>query len=449
MTGSAIRDTDGAGVPAIIDDLVRVQQGIAALEAERARLLTSAVMIAQSQATGSTRTERDLPLRSIAASIGTATRTSDRTVQARMDAAVILSDRFPATLQALTAGEIDLAHTRVIADAGLPIDDENARAEYEAAVLKIARRETAGRLRPAARLLAGRAHPITLTERHETAMTQRGVWVRDGDDGMADLCATLPAHLAHGIHDRLTQLARATIDARATGAAAVAEPAGSDGSATLALDGQPPARPDTRTLAELRADAFCDLLLTGAATADDIARAVPEQHAIRAHVQITIPATALLGGNAPATLAGHGPVDPATARRLAGNTTAWDRLLVHPVTGCLLTVDRYRPTPAQQRLLVARDEHCRFPGCRQPASRCDIDHTIAREHDGRTRTDNLAHLCRRHHTLKHHTAWRVRQHAETGVLEWTSPEGRVHPDRPARTLAFTASTPTSTDPPPF
>ncbi|RZK51922.1 MAG: HNH endonuclease, partial [Pedobacter sp.] len=48
---------------------------------------------------------------------------------------------------------------------------------------------------------------------------------------------------------------------------------------------------------------------------------------------------------------------------------------------------------------------CRFPGCNQPATASDIDHTTDWQHGGPTNLDNLAHLCRKHHRLKHHTAW--------------------------------------------
>ncbi|WP_292874095.1 HNH endonuclease signature motif containing protein, partial [Microbacterium sp.] len=95
-----------------------------------------------------------------------------------------------------------------------------------------------------------------------------------------------------------------------------------------------------------------------------------------------------------------------------------------------------------------RDKHCRFPGCRQPTWRCDIDHTKDAAHGGETRICNLAHLCRRHHILKHHTAWRVRQLAD-GVLEWTSPTGRIYRDIPTPPVTFTPSAdPPGTEPPP-
>jgi hypothetical protein len=74
------------------------------------------------------------------------------------------------------------------------------------------------------------------------------------------------------------------------------------------------------------------------------------------------------------------------------------------------------------------------PGCGIPASRCEIDHTIAWENGGLTSLDNLAPLCTGHHTVKHHGGWAVRQlPASGGALEWTSPAGRryvVEPERP-------------------
>ena len=80
--------------------------------------------------------------------------------------------------------------------------------------------------------------------------------------------------------------------------------------------------------------------------------------------------------------------------------------MTHPVTGAVLAVDRYRPTKDLERALRVRDEHCRFPGCRQPFWRCDVDHSHDAARGGETSERNLAHLCRRHHTLKHATSGR-------------------------------------------
>ena len=40
------------------------------------------------------------------------------------------------------------------------------------------------------------------------------------------------------------------------------------------------------------------------------------------------------------------------------------------------SVDRYRPTPAQRRLVKHRDRTCRHPGCGQPVGRIDLDHVV-------------------------------------------------------------------------
>ena len=55
--------------------------------------------------------------------------------------------------------------------------------------------------------------------------------------------------------------------------------------------------------------------------------------------------------------------------------------------------------------LRMRDERCRFPGCAPDASRCDLDHVIDWAAGGPTDQDNLIHLCRRHHRLRHTTGW--------------------------------------------
>lgn len=137
------------------------------------------------------------------------------------------------------------------------------------------------------------------------------------------------------------------------------------------------------------------------------------------------------GGGATCELLGYGAIDRGAGRRLAGGAPGWDRVLVEPATGSVLSVDRYRPSEQMRRTLGARDRHCRFPGCRVPVSRCDLDHTVDAALGGATATDNLAHLCRGHHVLKHHSDWTVTQQAG-GELRWTSPAGRTYVDRPER-----------------
>jgi len=422
----------------LLDAVVDRRRRIAALQAEEAVLLHAA----QEHALGQhdpyavdRGAPDDITIRSIAAEIGAASLQSDRTVQARMNDAATLVERFPTTLAALADGRISRAHATVIADAGAHLPDE-ARAAFETAALAVAERETVGRLRPVVRRLADRIHPVPVGERHRDACRERRVWVVDRDDGIAELGLTGPAHLVHGAFDRLTQLAKAVVDEHRRPAA--------DDQPTIfeavdAISREREQTVDARRLDEVRVDVALDLLLCGHATGEASNDSIPAADAIRARIQVTVPVTGLLGDDdASADLAGYGSIDPALARELASATAGWDRLFTSPTTGAVLAVDRYRPSREQLRILRARDEHCRFPGCRQPTPRCDVDHTIAREHDGPTAVTNLAHLCRRHHTLKHHSAWRVRQRAD-GTLEWMSPTGRTYDDRPARTLVFEAA----------
>lgn len=104
----------------------------------------------------------------------------------------------------------------------------------------------------------------------------------------------------------------------------------------------------------------------------------------------------------PALLEGYGPIDAATARRIAAHAPSFHRLLTHPVTGVRLDLDRttYAP-PADLRLWVKlRDDTCRFPGCNRPASRSDIDHAEEWQHGGATSAANLVSLCRSDHNAK-------------------------------------------------
>ncbi|CAN7360251.1 DUF222 domain-containing protein [Microbacterium sp. LjRoot45] len=437
-------------IDTLLHALADARRDAAAAQAREVALLAEAVEIAQAMAqdAGGPTSVADIPMRSLAAQIGAAARVSDRTVQKHMSDAVVLVEKLPATFAAWASGDVSRGHVRVLVETGAAIEDDAARAVFEDAALGVARRETPGRLKPAARLLAARLHPIPLQERHTAAATKREVWVRDLDDGMAELIAILPAAIAHGIRDRIDQYARRVVDARGAGPGGEntgdsSQGGAPDATSSTALLPHPDTNShnthptDTRRISEVRADVFADLLLTGHATPETTNDAIPAGEAIIARVQVTVPVLTAVGADdAPAELVGKGPIDTATALRLAGTATGWDRVLTHPITGNVLAIDRYRPSDHLKRTLRVRDEHCRFPGCRTPTYRSDIDHTTAREHDGPTELTNLAHLCRRHHTLKHHSAWRVRQTPD-GILHWTSPTGRTYPDHPARTLVFT------------
>lgn len=463
---------EGEQIDALIAALAQGRATIAAMQAAEATMLATVQLIGERRIArgGVGSSDADMPLREVAADIASALRVSDRTVQRQMAESADLAVRFPLTLRALSEGRISRAHVIVITTAGAHIDDPEERADYEASVLEYAERESASRLKPVATVRAEKAQRRPLAQRHREAAKARGVWIRDLPDGMAELIATLPAALAHGILDRLGQMAVAVETDPETGQTDpetdqvgehddIGSPrvprAGDDGERAPERDAggvidesTPPSEAapttrDERGMDELRADILTDLLLAAAPAGHHSETGLA---AIRGHVQLTVPVLSLLGrgSDAPATpadLHGYGPVDPETAATLTAGCPGWDRVLTHPVTGAVLAVDRYRPGEDLKRTLRVRDRHCRFPGCRQPARRCDIDHTVDAQFDGATEMGNLAHLCRRHHSLKHATAWTVKQRPG-GVLEWTSPTGRVHPDIPTG-VAF------EPDPPPF
>ncbi|MFT4229790.1 MAG: DUF222 domain-containing protein [Microbacterium sp.] len=503
------RPTGPAALDAIVSAVVETRRQVAALQAHEARLLADAVdlAVARMAERPPLRPDRDMPLREIAAELGAAMRVPDRTVQSRMGDAVSLVERFPATLTAWEAGDVDAGHVSAIVDAGAAIGDDDVRSEFEGRMLAAAACETPGRLRPLARAVAATLDPRTVDD-HRHGHAARRVRVIDLDDGMARLIADLPAPLAYAILDRLTQLGRHTLQHPT---APDASPGLTDGDRTVVVTGptpaassdagsgslpgggpeahaEPAAQPepptdaereagrepepgsepgsepeperqsesepepaDPRTLDQVRADTLADLLLAGAPAAHGDGDALA---AITGHIQVTVPVLTLAGaGSEPALLTGYGPIDAATARRLAGHATGWDRVLTHPYTGAVLAVDRYRPNADLDRFLRARDERCRAPGCTRPAVRCDVDHTVDHAHGGPTAADNLCHLCRRHHSLKHATAWAVRQ-LGGGVIEWTSPTGRRYADRPPATVRFVPAdrlrtTPDDEPPPPF
>jgi hypothetical protein len=78
---------------------------------------------------------------------------------------------------------------------------------------------------------------------------------------------------------------------------------------------------------------------------------------------------------------------------------------------------------AQRRAVAIRDGGCVFPGCDQPISRCDTHHVRPHELGGPTDLENLAALCRHHHTVTHRPGWSMRS-IGPGRFVWTNPHGR-------------------------
>lgn len=150
----------------------------------------------------------------------------------------------------------------------------------------------------------------------------------------------------------------------------------------------------------------------------------------RSQVHVTMPLTSLIGlDDLPGELAGYGPIPAQLAREFAADATL-RRLVTDPLSGTVLDVGTtmYRPPTGLAEFVKARDQHCRFPGCRRPGRQCDLDHGI-RFPDGPTSCANLCCLCRRHHRLKTKGGWLVKLDPD-GTATWTSPTGRVYVTTP-------------------
>ncbi|MFE7195581.1 HNH endonuclease signature motif containing protein [Microbacterium oxydans] len=440
-------DTQMAMLADLVASLEAAEATLSSMHAARDGMLAMAGRLAVDIARAAEHPDRgDMAIRAVAAEIGAAQRVSDRTVERRMADASWLVERFPAVWRAQGEGRISAAHSRVIVDAGAHLEHAADRQAFADEAVELAAGESPNRLRRLARRLAERFQERTLTEKHLDAREKRRVWVRDLDDGMAQLGVQAPAVLVHGMFDRLSQMAHAVKQQSAIVDERTADEHDREG----------------RTVDQLRTDLLTDLVLTGRPAGHDTVEGLLGE--IEARVEVTVPVMTLMGRDdasrrglpfvpgsvpppagsvpPPAELDGVVPIDTATARALAGLSSGWDRVLTHPISGEMLAVDRYRPNAQLRRHLRARDQRCRFPGCGIVARKCDLDHNRAAASGGATCESNLSAFCRRHHMLKHHSPWHVEQRPG-GVLEWTSPTGReyIDPPPPQNTVVFTDEPP--------
>jgi hypothetical protein len=146
---------------------------------------------------------------------------------------------------------------------------------------------------------------------------------------------------------------------------------------------------------------------------------------VQLRVSVDLPTLLGLADN-PAELAGHGPIPPQLARELAGDAD-WTRLTTHPQTGELLDLAprRYRPSRRLAAFIRARQPVCTWPGCNQPAERCELDHNQDFGTGGDTCRCNLGPFCRQHHNAKTPTA-----DGATGTTPTAAAPSPAHSARP-------------------
>ncbi|KAA1248776.1 DUF222 domain-containing protein [Mycobacterium simiae] len=260
--------------------------------------------------------------------------------------------------------------------------------------------------------------PDAARERRRRADDEREIGITPHPDGMAELWGTVTGTDAIAFDRKLSQLAKAVC------------------------------RNDPRTVTQRRADALGALtagkaLVCQCASSDCPARSRGTAAPTGTYVLVNVVASAdTLSGNSqqPGYVEGYGVIDADLVRELA--STSAHRLMVDlPTDAHSLT---YHPSAALDRAVRCRDLTCRFPGCSQPASGCDIDHTIPFNHTdpragGPTVLANLKCLCRKHHRLKTFhgglSGWRDKQLPD-GTVIWTSPTAKTYRTVPAGAELF-------------
>ncbi len=421
LTTTVVNDLDTPGAVAALADAARLEAYAAAMKARLTARVAQTVLDEMPDPARNTASGQSLAYGTAVSEIGCALHLAERTAGFLLNDSTSLIEDFPATLAALTRGELDYQRVRTILTQaeGIPA---RTLPQYESAVLERAANQNNPQLAARARRLRETLHPEAFITRKTKAAQDRSLNFRSAQDGMAYLEAFLPAETALAAYNTITEAAKKA---------------------------QGPNEP--RTLTQLRADLTAEYLLGTLCrhTANDDTsgdgncgpgwkghgkaskRQAPK---IKAQIMIMIPLFSLLGiTNEAAELGGYGPIPIETALDLAKNQPAWYRMLTDPVTNIIAKQDRnlYKIPQRTRQWLQTRDGTCRFPGCTRQARFTEIDHTIPWP-QGPSEIENLACLCKRHHKLKHKTGWRVTQ-VGCGVLIWQSPSGRTYTSHPKDT----------------
>ncbi|MHA7142593.1 HNH endonuclease signature motif containing protein [Arthrobacter sp. Sr33] len=450
----------------VLDALNDVAEARSWLDAQEAKLVTR-ILDLQTEQTRCGRGAFGFEKTLAAAEIGATLHLPERTAGFLVEHSTLLTRHYPATLNALEDGRLSRRHAWAVVEEAtdMPDTDPALAAAYETRLIALAGQTTVTKFCRQAHRLREKLHPEPISSRHRKALREREVVLNPAHDGMAWLAAYLPTEHAAGIFHRVDTAARA-------------------------LQG-----PDeARTLTQLRADVLVDVLTSAGPTGhmsgpakgtsgtessgpeDSVPRSdfepgrggndhdgddgsngsnggsgssQPREAStywgVQAKVFVTVPVMTLLGGDTPGELEGYGPIDPETARKLAGHAPSFTRILTHPFTGARLGADAttYRVPQDLKDAVRVRDGTCRHPGCNRLAVFCELDHTTPWSQGGKTSYGNLAALCKRHHMFKTEGYWHYQQ-PEPGTIIAISPAGETY-----LTTADPPPAPPADMPPPF
>ena len=161
---------------------------------------------------------------------------------------------------------------------------------------------------------------------------------------------------------------------------------------------------------------------------------------VTAHILAVMDIHTMLGEDATATfmprLAASGGIDPETARHLIATTNPTLRMVLTLGPWMPVSVGRARRVlpPWLRGAAEVVHVHCRAPGCDRLVAWCEMDHSENWADGGLTALINSAPECPAHHKLKHEDGWLISFDFRTGVVTWTSPDGKrrieLKPDEP-------------------
>lgn len=384
--------------------------------------------------------------------------------------------RYPAVLDALSQGLLEVRIAKVMADQMatvdpdiLPLVQQQVVEDYLAG-LAAGQRQGHGAIRDRIDSIINRHDRDAVRERRTDAARTRGVHLRKGVDGMAHLSATLASEeaalLAEAIDHRVTD--HRTAESRAHAAAVAAARA----------EGQPEPADDSEhyPIAERRADALLSLIFgdtththtrthtntstgtgtnpdpsTGAGTGTGAGGGAAGRDSgagtgglAPLRPQVTVisgptPSGAASGAVVEFTRTGQAALNALQAMLAASHGASLEQ--IDPRIGAADDANaagRYRPSAQLARRIRLRDGTCRHPGCHVPAADCDLDHVRPFNHTnpargGRTIEANLMCLCRRHHRFKTFSDWTYHLDPD-GTLTLTAPDGALTRTRPAGPL---------------
>ena len=329
--------------------------------------------------------EMEFGLDAAAMEIRAALRLTRRMAEVEIDFAHVLKHRLPAVGEALWSGEIDVRRARVLVNGTEHLTESQARQVVDE-VIGRAPELTTGELRSKVQKLCLEIEPEEAKKRYECALNDRRLVREPTLDGTADIILSdIEPVRASAALDRINRLAQ-----------------------SLRVPGE------TRTMDQIRADIALDLLC------GDSAHQTKRSGTVNIHVDLET-----LAGLAerPGELAGFGPVIADIARQVAEEQRGsnWRFRVTDPDTGMPVHIGttRRRPDAGQERHVELRDLTCASPGCRMPATECDLDHIKPWAETGKTSVRDLAPGCRHDHVGRHRYGWTY-EPLPGGDYLWTS-----------------------------